>query len=77
MRDGVGTQVAFRPGVNTDNVADLMVGKLNRLPLQNPEGITALQRLACLANRAEISAASDMPAAKLAASPERSSGRML
>src|SRR6516164_8890184 len=52
MGDSVGAQVAFRPGVNTDNVADLMVGKLNRLPLQSQK---ALQRLACLANRAEIS----------------------
>ena len=35
----------------TDNVVDLMVGKLNRLPLETQK---ALQQLACLGNRAEI-----------------------
>ena len=35
----------------TDNVVDLMVGKLNRLP---PETQKALQELACLGNSAEI-----------------------
>jgi PAS domain S-box-containing protein len=35
----------------TDNVADLMVEKLSRLP---PESLKALQRLACLGNSAEL-----------------------
>jgi predicted ATPase len=35
----------------TDNVADLMVGKLNRLPLETQK---ALQEVACLGNSAEI-----------------------
>jgi predicted ATPase len=35
----------------TDNVVDLMVAKLNRLPLGTQE---ALQQLACLGNRAEL-----------------------
>jgi PAS domain S-box-containing protein len=39
----------------TDNVADLMVDKLNRLP---PETQRALQQLACLGNIAEINALS-------------------
>src|SRR5205823_10759484 len=34
----------------TDNVVDLMVGKLNRLPVETQK---ALQQLACLGNRAE------------------------
>jgi len=37
----------------TDNVVDLMVGKLNRLPVGTQK---ALQELACLGNSAEISA---------------------
>jgi predicted ATPase len=37
----------------TDNVADLMVGKLNRLPIQTQK---ALQEFACLGNSAEIAA---------------------
>ena len=36
----------------TDNVADLMVGKLNRLPIETQN---ALQQLACLGNSAEFS----------------------
>ena len=36
----------------TDNVVDLMVGKLNRLPVETQK---ALQELACLGNSAEIS----------------------
>jgi PAS domain S-box-containing protein len=36
----------------TDNVADLMVGKLNRLPCETQE---ALQQLACMGNSAEFS----------------------
>ncbi|HTI17411.1 MAG TPA: AAA family ATPase [Trinickia sp.] len=39
----------------TDNVVDLMVAKLNRLP---PETQAALQQLACLGNCAEVSALS-------------------
>jgi PAS domain S-box-containing protein len=35
----------------TDNVVDLMVGKLNRLPVETQK---ALQQLACLGNRAEF-----------------------
>ena len=35
----------------TDNVVDLMVGKLSRLPLETQQ---ALQQLACLGNGAEI-----------------------
>ena len=35
----------------TDNVVDLMVGKLNRLPLESQK---ALQQLACLGNSSEI-----------------------
>src|SRR5439155_10320396 len=35
----------------TDNVVDLMVGKLNRLPLETQQ---ALQQLACLGNSAEF-----------------------
>jgi len=35
----------------TDNVVDLMVGKLNRLPLETQK---ALQQLACLGNSSEI-----------------------
>jgi PAS domain S-box-containing protein len=35
----------------TDNVADLMVGKLNRLPIETQK---ALQEVACLGNSAEI-----------------------
>ena len=35
----------------TDNVADLMVGKLNRLPVETRQ---ALQQLACLGNNAEF-----------------------
>jgi predicted ATPase len=35
----------------TDNVVDLMVGKLNRLPIETQE---ALRQLACLGNTAEI-----------------------
>ena len=35
----------------TDNVVDLMVGKLNRLPVETQ---TALQQLACLGNVAEV-----------------------
>ena len=35
----------------SDNVADLMVGKLKRLP---PETVRALQQLACLGNNADI-----------------------
>ena len=35
----------------TDNVVDLMVGKLSRLPAETQ---TALQQLACLGNSAEI-----------------------
>src|SRR5260370_2200496 len=35
----------------TDNVADLMVGKLNRLPVETQ---SALQQLACLGNTAEF-----------------------
>jgi hypothetical protein len=35
----------------TDNVVDLMVGKLGRLPIKAQE---ALQQLACLGNRAEF-----------------------
>src|SRR5256714_10009953 len=34
-----------------DNVVDLMVGKLNRLPV---ETVNALKQLACLRNRAEV-----------------------
>jgi PAS domain S-box-containing protein len=37
----------------TDNVADLMVGKLNRLPIETQK---ALQEFSCLGNRAEIAA---------------------
>jgi predicted ATPase len=37
----------------TDNVADLMVGKLNRLPMETQN---ALQEFACLGNSAEIAA---------------------
>src|SRR5260370_37545479 len=36
----------------TDNVADLMVGKLNRLPVQTQK---ALSQLACIGNSAEFS----------------------
>ncbi|MGF6600367.1 PAS domain S-box-containing protein [Paraburkholderia sp. GAS448] len=36
---------------HTDNVVDLMVGKLSRLPVDTQE---ALQQLACIGNRAEI-----------------------
>src|SRR5439155_25496833 len=36
----------------TDNVVDLMVGKLNRLPVKTQK---ALQQLACLGNVAQIS----------------------
>ena len=36
----------------TDNVVDLMVGKLTRLPAETQ---TALQQLACLGNSAEVS----------------------
>ena len=36
----------------TDNVVDLMVGKLNRLPVETQK---ALQEFACLGNSAEIS----------------------
>jgi PAS domain S-box-containing protein len=36
----------------TDNVVDLMIGKLNRLPVETQK---ALQQLACLGNSAEIS----------------------
>src|SRR5262249_35882922 len=39
----------------TDNVVDLMVGKLNRLPLQTQKG---LQELACLGSSAKITALS-------------------
>ena len=35
----------------TDNVVDLMVGKLNRLPVETQK---ALQEFACLGNSAEI-----------------------
>ena len=35
----------------TDNVADLMVGKLNRLPVETQ---SALQQLACLGNSADF-----------------------
>src|SRR4029077_13680215 len=35
----------------TDNVVDLMVGKLNRLPAETQN---ALQQLACIGNRAEF-----------------------
>jgi PAS domain S-box-containing protein len=37
----------------TDNVADLMVGKLNRLPIETQK---ALQEFACLGNSAEVAA---------------------
>ena len=37
----------------TDNVADLMVGKLNRLPMETQK---ALQEFACLGNSAEVAA---------------------
>ena len=40
----------------TDNVVDLMVGKLNRLPIETQN---ALQQLACLGNSAEIFTAHD------------------
>ena len=40
----------------TDNVVDLMVGKLNRLPVETQE---ALQQLACLGNSAEIATLCD------------------
>src|SRR5262249_24120866 len=36
---------------HTDNVVDLMVGKLGRLPIETQK---ALQQLACLGNRAEF-----------------------
>ena len=39
----------------TDNVVDLMVGKLTRLPVETQN---ALQQLACLGNSAEITALS-------------------
>jgi len=50
-RAGAGSSIAFTPRVYTDNVVDLMVGKLTRLPVQTQE---ALQQLACLGNVAEI-----------------------
>ena len=40
----------------TDNVVDLMVGKLNRLPVETQK---ALQQLACLGNSAEFDHACD------------------
>ena len=40
----------------TDNVVDLMVGKLNRLPVETQK---ALQQLACLGNSAESALLSD------------------
>ncbi|MEM5432072.1 trifunctional serine/threonine-protein kinase/ATP-binding protein/sensor histidine kinase [Cupriavidus oxalaticus] len=49
----------------TDNVVDLMVGKLTRLPAETQQ---AMQQLACLGNVAEIATLStvlDMPAAQV------------
>ncbi|CDF85698.1 PAS domain S-box [Pseudomonas knackmussii B13] len=49
----------------TDNVVDLMVGKLARLPLETRE---ALQQLACLGNMAQIDTLAtvlDLPSAKV------------
>ena len=40
----------------TDNVVDLMVGKLNRLPVETQK---ALQLLACMGNSAETATISD------------------
>ena len=49
--DGPGTSNRIRAKGYTDNVVDLMVGKLNRLPVDTQE---ALQQLACLGHSAAI-----------------------
>ena len=46
----LGSRAHSRQARYTDNVVDLMVGKLNRLPAETQE---ALQRLACLGNTAD------------------------
>ena len=50
-RAGAGISIAFDAKGYTDNVVDLMVGKLARLPAETQ---AALQQLACLGNIAEI-----------------------
>ena len=51
MRDGLGTSVASTRKRYTDNVVDLMVVKLNRLPAETQ---TALRQLACVGSSAEF-----------------------
>ena len=50
-RAGPGTSTRIHAKGYTDNVVDLMVGKLSRLPVDTQQ---ALQQLACLGNSAEI-----------------------
>ncbi len=50
-RAGAGKSIAFHAKGYTDNVVDLMVGKLTRLPAETR---AALRQLACLGNAAEI-----------------------
>ena len=50
-RAGPGTSTRIHAKGYTDNVVDLMVGKLKRLPDTTQD---ALQQLACLGNIAEI-----------------------
>ncbi len=57
-RAGPGTSTAFTPEDYTDNVIDLMVGKLTRLPAETQN---ALQQLACLGNIAESTDTFDCP----------------
>ena len=47
----LGPPIAFTRKRYTDNVVDLMVGKLNRLPAATQ---MALQQLACLGNAADV-----------------------
>ena len=49
--NGVGTSNRIHAKGYTDNVVDLMVGKLNRLPTETQK---ALQQLACLGNSADF-----------------------
>ena len=51
MRDGLGDLGRVHAKRYTDNVVDLMVAKLNRLP---PETRQPLHQLACVGNGAEI-----------------------
>jgi len=50
-RAGAGSSIAFTAKGKPDNVVDLMVGKLIRLPIETQ---ATLQQLACLGNVAEI-----------------------